>query len=99
MNKPLLDILKRSGDGHVGHTLVRLARLAEAAHRFETAQQIANDEIDLPADGSRSDGPDRMTVVAIPQPAVSREHAGRPTGQGSLEAAALVGSVHKEVAR
>ena len=36
----LLDMLKQSGDHHLGQTLVRLARLAEAAHRFEVAQDI-----------------------------------------------------------
>ena len=41
MEPKLVDIFRRSGDANVGETLVRLARLAEAAHRHEVAQQMA----------------------------------------------------------
>ena len=38
----LLDISERAGDKNVGQTLLRLARLAEAAHRYEIARQSLN---------------------------------------------------------
>ena len=37
MARRILDLFEHSGDEHVGQTLVRLARLAEASHRFEAA--------------------------------------------------------------
>jgi len=39
--KRLLDILENAGDDHLGQTLVRLARLAEAAHRFDAARDLS----------------------------------------------------------
>jgi len=44
MNNPLLTLFRRSGDAHLGQTLTRLARLATAAHRYETAMQFPNHE-------------------------------------------------------
>ncbi len=40
MQNSVLDIFKRSGDAHIGQTLVRLARLAEAAHQHDSAAQL-----------------------------------------------------------
>lgn len=35
-----MDIFRQAGDAHIGQTLVRLARLAEAAHRHEQASTL-----------------------------------------------------------
>ena len=37
MSSRLMDIFRASGDAHLGQTLVRLAGLAESAHRAQTA--------------------------------------------------------------
>ena len=36
----ILNIHKRSGDTHIGQTIVRLATLASAAHRYQVAEEI-----------------------------------------------------------
>ncbi len=41
MSTRVLDIFKQSGDAHIGQTMTRLARLAAAAHQYETAMQQA----------------------------------------------------------
>ncbi|MBI1336363.1 MAG: hypothetical protein GC164_05315 [Phycisphaera sp.] len=49
-----LDILnnfKRSGDSHVGQTLVRLAQLASAMHAVERANTVSHASSDMPAHG------------------------------------------------
>ena len=43
MTKSLLDTFKASDDANVGQTILRLAKLAEARHQFEHAQQLAED--------------------------------------------------------
>ena len=42
MQPGLVDIFKRSGDANIGQTLIRLAKLAEAAHRYDAADQMIN---------------------------------------------------------
>jgi hypothetical protein len=39
--KRILDVARSSGDANLGQTLLRLARLAEASHRFEVAASLA----------------------------------------------------------
>lgn len=39
--KRILDVVRESGDANLGQTLLRLARLAEAAHHFQTATDFA----------------------------------------------------------
>ncbi len=46
MTPRLLDISRRAGDANLGQTLLRLARLAEAAHRFEMAPVHSQSGID-----------------------------------------------------
>lgn len=36
----LVDIFRRSGDANIGQTLIRLAKLAEATHRYDAADRI-----------------------------------------------------------
>ena len=61
LKQQLLDIFKRSGDTGVGQTLVRLAKLASAVHRYETASQLHTESH---ADtGCRIDGFDSSFVV------------------------------------
>ena len=43
MQESLLKLFKRSGDGHLGQTLIRLASLATASHQYERTLQIRND--------------------------------------------------------
>lgn len=33
----ILDISRRAGDANIGQTMIRLARLAESAHRYQAA--------------------------------------------------------------
>ena len=40
MTARVLDLFRRSGDSHLGQTLTRLASLAAAAHRYQTAGQV-----------------------------------------------------------
>ena len=40
MQQRLLDIFRRSGDANIGQTLVRLASLAAAAHRYDVADKM-----------------------------------------------------------
>lgn len=42
MAQGILEAFRQSGDSHVGQTLVRLARLAQARHQYEAAQDIAH---------------------------------------------------------
>jgi len=37
----VLKVFEKSGDAHIGQTLARLARLAQAAHEYERAMQQA----------------------------------------------------------
>lgn len=39
----LLTLFRRSGDAHVGQTLMRLARLAAATHQYETASSMKSE--------------------------------------------------------
>lgn len=40
MNASIYEIFKKSGDTTIGQTLVRLARLAEAAHQYEMNETL-----------------------------------------------------------
>lgn len=42
----IIDVVRQSGDANLGQTLLRLARLAEAAHQFETADLARRDHDD-----------------------------------------------------
>ena len=42
----IIDVIRQSGDANLGQTLLRLARLAEAAHQFETADLARRDHDD-----------------------------------------------------
>lgn len=41
MSAGILEMFRKSGDDNVGQTLIRLAMLAQARHRYETAQAAA----------------------------------------------------------
>jgi len=42
----ILDVVRESGDTNLGQTLLRLARLAEANHRFQSVANLASREHD-----------------------------------------------------
>ena len=46
MATQILDLFETSGDTNVGQTLIRLARLAESAHRFDTAASLLGSRIE-----------------------------------------------------
>jgi hypothetical protein len=41
VTQSILDVFRQSGDDQIGQTLLRLARLAEARHRFEQAASLS----------------------------------------------------------
>lgn len=64
----ILTHFRIAGDAHIGQTLMRLARLAEAAHRFESVRQL-NAKAD--AELCPSPGPGRPQGHGRPCPAAS----------------------------
>ena len=44
--KRLIDVIRQPGEANLGRALLRLARLAESAHRFEAANLASRDHDD-----------------------------------------------------
>jgi hypothetical protein len=51
----IIDVHRRSGDANIGQTLIRLARLAEANHQFQTVQSMDNPLRSVQAEVERID--------------------------------------------
>ncbi|MEE9211747.1 MAG: hypothetical protein V3U29_03740 [Phycisphaeraceae bacterium] len=73
MTGRILDLFERSGDAHLGRTLIRLAHLAESVHRFEAASSLGG----VGEDVYRVEADDPWPVDATPgAPTLSRAGAG-----------------------
>ena len=68
----LTDIFRRSGDANIGQTLIRLARLAEASHRYHVAQQMIEPNRE---DQRRVDGVNPRPAVHTRRP-IARKRSG-----------------------
>ena len=93
-----IDLIRTSGDGNMGQTLLRLASLAESAHHFEVARRLpaplgrAGESVD-------EDGADRIDLTAPGEPGTEAGPTLAATGiprRGVLPAAQ---QVHREVDR
>ena len=52
MAQGILDIFRQSNDANLGQTLIRLAKLAQARHRYEnTFEQVSSRKDESPAQG------------------------------------------------
>ena len=74
MPRRVLDIVSQSNDANLGATLIRLARLAEAAHAYESALrgltadvEVRFDNTQAPPGKPRSNGLRPMPVVKQPK--------------------------------
>ena len=67
MNNHLLTLFRRSGDKHLGQTLTRLARLATAAHRYETALYVTENESTPRQEGHHAQYMDTSPTVHPPR--------------------------------
>jgi len=87
MRQRISDIFQRSGDAHIGQTLVRLATLAQAAHHLRNAELSAQrGSLDLSLSACRIENGaplDSLAVVA-------------PTRMEALDGS---GRIHTEVDR
>lgn len=53
MAQSILDIFKQSSDANIGQTMIRLAKLAQARHRYEHAfEQVSSRKDESPTHGS-----------------------------------------------
>ncbi len=71
MNDSLLEIFERSGDANLGQTLLRLAGMAEAAHRHQMALRSEHQVRQRQA-GAHVSGLERVDVP--PSPDSNRAH-------------------------
>ncbi len=80
VEQSLLDIFRASGDANIGKTLLRLARLAEAAHQFETvkAMRDARSDAEITDHQRRAEGLSPRPVV---NPGRVERHAGASVGK------------------
>jgi len=97
----LIDLFNAQRDGHVGRTIVRLARMAAARHRFEAALELIGDaqlqrtNREVPG---RIEGLDPRTVATALADASAAGRAGTDAGRQPQSLAEST-SVHKEVDR